>query len=177
VKGSVRVHTSVCVGISIPLETERDMAIMSTVFTLQEAELLRRKIEPKLRRMREEYEKLQSIYAKIRALRERIRLSGGYYALSDTTVIVQALQAQERVVQQFLKEIQRTGVIVRDIPAGLVDFPGELDGEPVFWCWKLDEAKILYYHRQDEGFQGRKLIPFDRLRHTSASDNEGSASS
>jgi|FaiFalFF_MnMetaG_3_1042247.scaffolds.fasta_scaffold04175_2 hypothetical protein len=136
---------------------------MTRTFTLEEAEALRRQLEPQLRRLRELYQAARRSQARLERLRERIRLSGGYYALPETTAIVQRIQRRESAFQRFLDSIQRLGVIVRDVETGLVDFPGELEGEPVYWCWKLDEARILYYHRPDEGFQGRKPIPFERV--------------
>lgn len=137
---------------------------MAPTFTLEEAEALRRQLEPQLRRLRELYHATRRSQARLERLRERIRLSGGYYALPETTAIVRRIQQRESAFQRFLESVQRLGVIVRDVEAGLVDFPGELEGEPVYWCWKLDEARILYYHRPDEGFQGRKPIPLDRIR-------------
>ncbi len=42
---------------------------------------------------------------------------------------------------------------------GRVDFPGEIDGQEVFLCWKTGEARLEWYHSYDEGFAGRKRIP------------------
>jgi len=39
-----------------------------------------------------------------------------------------------------------------------LDFPSIIDNEEVYLCWKLGEDRIRYYHRQDEGFAGRKPI-------------------
>jgi hypothetical protein len=53
---------------------------------------------------------------------------------------------------------------------GLLDFPSILDDEEVYLCWKLGEDRIRYYHRQDEGYAGRKpldprdLGPGDKLQ-------------
>jgi hypothetical protein len=41
---------------------------------------------------------------------------------------------------------------------GLLDFPARIDDEEVYLCWKLGEDRIRFYHRQDEGFSGRKPI-------------------
>ena len=40
----------------------------------------------------------------------------------------------------------------------LVDLPGERDGEPVAWCWLEGETELAWYHREDVGFAGRRLI-------------------
>jgi hypothetical protein len=56
-------------------------------------------------------------------------------------------------------ELVDLGVQLKDAGQGLVDFPGELDGEPVLFCWKLGEDRVEYFHTETEGFAGRKLIP------------------
>jgi hypothetical protein len=40
----------------------------------------------------------------------------------------------------------------------LLDFPAVIDNEDVYLCWKLGEDRIRFYHRQDEGFSGRKPL-------------------
>jgi hypothetical protein len=56
-------------------------------------------------------------------------------------------------------ELTDLGVQLKDAGAGLVDFPGELDGAPVLFCWKLGEERVEYFHTETDGFAGRKLIP------------------
>jgi hypothetical protein len=41
---------------------------------------------------------------------------------------------------------------------GLLDFPAIIDNQEVYLCWKLGEDRIRFYHRQDEGFAGRKPL-------------------
>jgi hypothetical protein len=48
--------------------------------------------------------------------------------------------------------------VVKDLNVGLLDFPARIDGDEVYLCWKLGEDRIRFYHRQDEGFAGRKPI-------------------
>lgn len=55
-----------------------------------------------------------------------------------------------------------------DFEHGLVDFPGELDGEPVLWCWRSDEDDIAWYHTPADGFAGRTPIPPDPCTDPSA---------
>jgi hypothetical protein len=40
----------------------------------------------------------------------------------------------------------------------LLDFPAIIDNQDVYLCWKLGEDRIRFYHRQDEGFAGRKPL-------------------
>jgi len=68
---------------------------------------------------------------------------------------------RERAVQRAkdaVAEIHATGVQVKDLDIGLLDFPCEVDGEIVLLCWKLGEEKITHWHGTEEGFAGRKPI-------------------
>jgi hypothetical protein len=64
----------------------------------------------------------------------------------------------ERLVA-VAREIESTGCILRDVDAGLVDFPcRSRGGATVFLCWRLGEPAIAFWHGRDEGFAGRKPI-------------------
>ena len=41
---------------------------------------------------------------------------------------------------------------------GLVDFRGQIDGRDVFYCWKLGEPGVQYWHEIDAGFVGRQRL-------------------
>jgi hypothetical protein len=59
------------------------------------------------------------------------------------------------------KETERLsveGIVLRDIDSGLVDFPAERDGRPMFLCWKLGEPEVAYWHPVDTGFAGRRPL-------------------
>jgi len=64
-------------------------------------------------------------------------------------------------IDGFMSELEEIGCFFKDwnFNIGLVDFPGLIDGEEVYLCWKSDEDEIHYYHRIEEGFSGRKPIP------------------
>ena len=45
---------------------------------------------------------------------------------------------------------------------GLVDFPAlRQNGEEVLLCWQVGEDAIAFWHGVEEGFAGRKPLPFD----------------
>ena len=48
------------------------------------------------------------------------------------------------------------GVQLRDPEMGLVDFPGERDGEPVWLCWRLADPEVAHWHSTDEGYASRR---------------------
>ncbi|MCE9593957.1 MAG: DUF2203 domain-containing protein [Planctomycetes bacterium] len=67
----------------------------------------------------------------------------------------------EREVRELLIELERIGCSYKDwgFEYGLVDFPGEIDGERVLLCWRSDEHEVSWYHLPETGFAGRRPIP------------------
>lgn len=53
---------------------------------------------------------------------------------------------------------QDWGCELKDLDAGLVDFPHHRDGQIVFLCWKRGEARIEYWHDLESGFAGRQPL-------------------
>ena len=68
-------------------------------------------------------------------------------------------RGQERM-QEYLDELQKLGVELKDPYTGLVDFPSILDDHEVYLCWRLGEPEVAHWHDLDAGFAGRqKLAP------------------
>ncbi|HTP57603.1 MAG TPA: DUF2203 domain-containing protein [Spirochaetia bacterium] len=70
----------------------------------------------------------------------------------------------ERLQQELaenLRELADMGCYFKDwnFSVGLVDFPAVIDGETVFLCWRSDEDGLAWYHRIQDGYQGRKPLP------------------
>jgi hypothetical protein len=61
-------------------------------------------------------------------------------------------------LKSALSRILETGCVIKDLDVGLLDFPAIIDNQDVYLCWKLGEDRIRFYHRQDEGFAGRKPL-------------------
>ena len=62
------------------------------------------------------------------------------------------------VLAEAMKALEEIGVVIKDLDAGLIDFPALRDGEQVFLCWQLGEQDVAWWHGLDEGFRGRKPI-------------------
>ncbi|MGB6463694.1 MAG: DUF2203 domain-containing protein [Nitrosotalea sp.] len=74
-----------------------------------------------------------------------------------------ALKKQElnTAISNFYKateEIESTGVMIKSIDDGLLDFPSLRFNEEIWLCWKEDETEIKFWHGKDEGFNGRKPV-------------------
>ena len=70
-------------------------------------------------------------------------------------------QKLNSAITQFYKaieDLESTGVIVKSIDEGLLDFPSKRFDEEVWLCWKYGETEIKFWHEKDSGFQGRKPI-------------------
>ena len=78
------------------------------------------------------------------------------------TAEAEALQrrAQElaREIQGFLAELTSLGVEFKGFELGLVDFPGDIDGQQVLWCWKFGEPSVQYWHDAASGYAGRQPV-------------------
>jgi hypothetical protein len=66
------------------------------------------------------------------------------------SVITQFYQASEN--------LEKTGVVIKSIDQGLLDFPSKRFEEDVWLCWKYGETEIKYWHEKDSGYMGRKPV-------------------
>lgn len=131
----------------------------SKLFSLAEAERLRAQLEPVLVESMESRRKLGELDDKLSELATRIARAGGMLVpYEDAASLRRARDRQEEDLHALLERIHSTGCVVKDLDVGLLDFPARLNGEEVYLCWRLGEDRIRFYHRQDEGFAGRKPI-------------------
>ncbi len=82
---------------------------------------------------------------------ERSAGNGGNATLSK---IAEDFDRLDTLVHRVLA----TGVEVKDINSGLLDFPALRNGEEVLLCWKYGEDKIAFWHDKEAGYAGRRPI-------------------
>ena len=70
-----------------------------------------------------------------------------------------AARALVEELDGIVHEIEESGVHLKDIQLGLVDFPTERDGQIVYLCWQFGEPEVAFWHGLDEGFAGRQPLP------------------
>jgi hypothetical protein len=129
------------------------------LFSLKEAERARRELEPVLIEAMEKRGKVADLEEQLSAVANRILMMGGITV--DYESLARVRSEHNRLVSQIkdaLDRIQATGCVVKDLDVGLLDFPAILKNEEVYLCWRVGEDRIRFYHRQDEGFAGRKPI-------------------
>ena len=61
-------------------------------------------------------------------------------------------------IEGYTAELNELGVVCKGMDTGLVDFRGQLEGREVFFCWKLGEPSVQYWHELDAGFVGRQKL-------------------
>jgi hypothetical protein len=59
---------------------------------------------------------------------------------------------------RLIADIEELGIVVRDPSSGLIDFPAEREGHPVYLCWRIDEESVAHWHDRDAGFGGREPL-------------------
>jgi hypothetical protein len=62
-------------------------------------------------------------------------------------------------LRDVVQALTGEGIILRDLDAGLVDFPARLaDGREYLLCWVLGEPAVEWWHWPDTGFAGRRPL-------------------
>jgi len=128
-------------------------------FTLDEAQSLLPILESLLRTAIEGKKLIETVDAELQELAHRVFLSGGL--LVNIIQVARRKAEREKTIQRVkdtLAEIDATGVQVKDLDIGLLDFPCQVEGRTVLLCWKLGEQGITHWHDTSEGFAGRKPI-------------------
>lgn len=122
------------------------------VFTLSEARGLMPRLRKLLTRVLKEREALLDMRVEIDLAREKADAGGGGSLLGP------AYLAHLIAFSEAIQEIEYTGVHVKDLRTGLVDFPYDRDGRIVYLCWRPDEDEISWWHETDAGFAGRQPL-------------------
>lgn len=128
-------------------------------FTLAEAQRLLPILESLLKTAISSKQLIEQVDSELQDLGHRIFLNGG--TLVNVLEVARRKSEREKAVQRAkdaVAEIHATGVQVKDLDIGLLDFPCKVEGEIVLLCWKLGEEKIAHWHSPEEGFAGRKPI-------------------
>jgi hypothetical protein len=94
-------------------------------------------------------------------LTARIAGNGGDLDPQEPGELDEQFQRESHAVTQAAEQLERLGVLVKDLDTGLVDFPALHEGEEVLLCWQVGEDEVAYWHGADEGFAGRKPLPLD----------------
>ena len=132
-------------------------------FTLDEAQSLLPVLESLLRTAINGKTLIEEVDNELQGTAHRVFLNGGTHL--DIVYLARRKAEREKTIQRVkdaVAEIDATGVQVKDIDIGLLDFPCEVEGAILLLCWKLGEKSITHWHGVAEGYAGRKPID-DRI--------------
>lgn len=76
----------------------------------------------------------------------------------ESVLLKQKLNSAITQFYEAIEILENTGVVVKGIEQGLLDFPSKRFDEEVWLCWKYGETEIKFWHEKDSGFMGRKPI-------------------
>lgn len=128
-------------------------------FTLAEAQTLLPVLESLLRSAMEGKAIVEAVDQEFQQVASRVFLNGGSFL--NVGYLKKRKAEKERAVQRVkdaIAEIDATGVQVKDLDIGLLDFPCVVEERVILLCWKLGEKGITHWHSTEEGFASRKPI-------------------
>ena len=138
-------------------------------FTIDEAQSLLPVLESLLKRAIEGKRSAEQVESGLSEISRRIYLSGGMRVDADKVARQRAeVEGHVQRIRESIAEIDSIGVQVKDLDAGLLDFPCRLDDEVVLLCWRMGEPAIEHWHPVDSGFRDRQPVD-ERFRRRSPS--------
>ena len=117
-------------------------------------------VRPLVERMVEHRRRLEHAVRRRERLAAAVGGNGGDLKPQSLGRARDAVEAEAAAVVRCIEAIQELGVQVKDPDRGLVDFPAVREGQDVLLCWQLGEDEVGHWHGREEGFAGRKPLPF-----------------
>ena len=98
---------------------------------------------------------------KIEVMKMEKQLSSGITpvtSLEEYSMIKRKFNSLVTEFYQSIEDLESTGVVLKGLDEGLLDFPAKRFNEEIWLCWKEGEKEIKFWHEKDSGFMGRKPI-------------------
>ena len=118
------------------------------LYTLEEANAELPDLRVRLPRLRVARD---GLIAASERIKEAVASDGGGVAEAGWFTHQQTLKTE-------LEHLADRGILLRDPEVGLIDFPAERGGRPVYLCWRLGEDQVAWYHEANAGFGSRKPL-------------------
>jgi hypothetical protein len=128
------------------------------IFTPEQANQMLPWLTERLRDLLSAGTELRNAQNTVQMLTQRARGNGHRNLSRELSAAERSVEGGMRRVRELLDDINGRGIQVRDVETGLVDFPGERQGEKVWLCWKLGENEVGHWHEFDQGFSSRKPL-------------------
>jgi hypothetical protein len=130
-------------------------------FTIEEANhalpLVRAIVADIVRQYREISERKERLGQIQKSRGPKGRATADLYS-EEMAQVEEDLEKEVAVLQEYLVELEKLGVEIKDLSRGLVDFRSLMDGREVYLCWLLGEEEVTHWHELDAGFAGRQSL-------------------
>jgi hypothetical protein len=132
------------------------------LFSEDEANEALEVVEPLVERLVAARGRFVSEGQRLAQLRRKVAGNGGGLDPSRAQEVQDAVEEVANEIGLLVADLEAAGVQVKDLDRGLVDFPARHpeSGDLVLLCWHLGEDRVAYWHGLEEGFAGRKPLPF-----------------
>jgi hypothetical protein len=124
---------------------------MPRYFTLKEANALLEELRSLVGKMLQVRQKLLDLQPELEPVLRKVLGNGGNQVASQAAEFFEELRV-------LVERIQASGVELKDVNSGLLDFRSLRDGREVYLCWRYGEDDIGFWHDIDAGFAGRQPL-------------------
>jgi hypothetical protein len=133
-------------------------------FTPDEANRALEVVRPLTERLIAARREFAALQEQLQDLRRRVSGNGGGLDAGAVGRATEAAETALAAVDSLLRELTDIGAQVKDLDQGLIDFPAlhPRNGAVVLLCWRVGEPEVAWWHLPEDGFAGRKPLPFDR---------------
>jgi hypothetical protein len=133
--------------------------VAARTFTPSEANSALAQVRPMAERMVEVRARLGELEDEQKEVVKLVAGNGHGQAVGDARTPEFAALAAE--LQELVDGLLALGLQVKDVEAGLLDFPALRHGEEMLLCWRVGEPVVEWWHSYEEGFAGRRPIDWD----------------
>jgi hypothetical protein len=134
--------------------------VAARYFTAEEANEALTEVRPLTEELVAHRRALLELQERQASFTTRIAGNGGNVDPGELQGIHDRLDEEVAGIARCVARIHDVGALVKDLDEGLVDFPARREGEEVLLCWRLGEDEVGYWHGLEEGFSGRRPLPF-----------------
>jgi hypothetical protein len=127
---------------------------MAKLFTREDANKLLPRLRQILADVQHAVQELEQLETEAYEARWKVR-GNGHNVPEEVFIRQQA--AREKATHE-ISRVHALGCELKDLRAGLIDFPSRREDELVFLCWKLDEPEVGFWHPTDVGFADRRPL-------------------
>ena len=111
----------------------------------------------------EKFQKIKQEKSEVEKMEQKLQMNlSGTSNLDDYVTLKQNLNASVTRFYSSIEELEKTGVVLKGLEEGLLDFPSKKFDDEIWLCWKEGETEIKFWHEKDVGFNGRKPIDVNK---------------